>query len=209
MKSGCGAMCGSDDVIEIIDAYENNLQHVNVEIPKRKLVVFAGISGSGKSSLVFETIAAESAREWQNSYPLYLRNKMPSYDRPKVEAIRNLTPSIVVNQKAFGSSTRSSVGTAIDVAPLIRLLFSRIGEPSAGGSMAYSFNHPAGMCPECTGLGEQMQLKEERLFDLDKSLKEGAILFSQFTSGWQHILYQTPKNSFQILKFQQKQQVSF
>ena len=180
----------SVDNIEVIDAYENNLQHVTLAIPKGKLVVFAGVSGSGKSSLVFDTIAAESAREWQSSYPLYLRNKMPSYERPKVEAIHNLTPSIVVDQKTFGASSRSSVGTAIDVAPLVRLLFSRIGEPSAGGSMAYSFNHPAGMCPECTGLGEQMRLNEDRIFDETKSLKEGAILFSQFSSGWQHLLYQ-------------------
>lgn len=179
-----------NDALEIIDAYENNLQHLNITIPKGKLVVFAGISGSGKSSLVFDTIATESTREWQSSYPLYLRNKMPHCDRPKVEAIHNLTPSIVVDQKTFGVSARSSVGTAIDVAPLVRLLFSRVGEPSAGGSMAYSFNHPAGMCPECTGLGEQMQLKEDCIFDESKSLKEGAILFSQFTSGWQHLLYQ-------------------
>lgn len=180
----------AEDKIEIVDAHENNLKHVDVNIPKGKLVMFVGVSGSGKSSLAFDTIAVESSREWQSSYPVFLRNKMPHYERPKVGEIRNLTPSIIVDQRPVGSSTRSTVGTAVDVAPLLRLLFSRIGQPSAGGSMAYSFNHPLGMCPECTGLGEQLILKEDTLFDAAKSLKDGAILFSQFSSGWQTHLYQ-------------------
>jgi len=179
------------DQIEIIGASENNLKNITVSIPKEKLVVFAGISGSGKSSLVFDTIAIESSRQWQSSYPFYLRNKMPHYERPKVDEIDNLTPAIVVDQKAIGVSSRSTVGTAVDAAPLIRLLFSRIGKPSAGGSMAYSFNHPLGMCPHCTGLGEQLELNEESLFDMDKTLREGGILFSQFSAGWQTYLYQT------------------
>jgi len=178
------------DNIEIIDAQENNLKHVNVEIPKGRLVVLAGVSGSGKSSLAFGTVAVESAREWQQSYPMFLRNKMPHYERPHVGEIRGLTPAIIVDQKAVGGSSRSTVGTAVDVAPLLRLLFSRIGRPSAGGSMAYSMNHPLGMCPECTGLGEQLNLKEDTLFDPTKSLREGAILFSQFSAGWQTHLYQ-------------------
>ena len=178
------------EAIEVIDACENNLKHVTVAIPKGKLVVFAGVSGSGKSSLVFGTLAAESSREWQASYPLFLRNKMPHYERPQVEVIRNLTPSIVVDQHPLGASARSTVGTAVDAAPLLRLLFSRVGTPSAGGSMAYSFNHPLGMCPECTGMGEQLQLREETLFDTNLTLREGAILFSQFSSGWQTHLYQ-------------------
>ncbi len=178
------------DEIEITGASENNLKHVSVSIPKGKLVAFAGVSGSGKSSLVFDTIAVESNREWQQSYPLYVRNKMPHYDRPHVDKIRNLTPAIVVDQHAFGSNGRSTVGTAIDVAPLLRLLFSRVGQPSAGGSMAYSFNHPSGMCPECTGIGEQLELIEESMFDQEKTLAEGAILFSQFSAGWQTHLYQ-------------------
>ena len=177
------------DDIEIIGASENNLKHINLKIPKSKLVVLTGISGSGKSSLAFDTIAVESSRQWQASYPLYLRNKMPHYERPKIDAIYNLTPSIIIDQKAIGVNARSTVGTAVDAAPLVRLLFSRIGNPSAGGSMAYSFNHPLGMCPECTGLGEQLELKEESLFDNDKTLREGAILFSQFSAGWQSYLY--------------------
>lgn len=178
-----------DDII-IKDAHENNLKHISLHIPKGKLVVFAGVSGSGKSSLAFDTLAVESAREWQSSYPLFLRNKMPHYERPQVESIENLTPSIVVDQRAQGASARSTVGTAVDIAPLLRLLFSRIGSPSAGGSMAYSFNHPLGMCPVCTGLGEQLVLNEETMFDTSKTLREGAILFSQFSAGWQTHLYQ-------------------
>ena len=178
------------DNIEILGASENNLKHIDVTIPKGKLVVFAGVSGSGKSSLAFDTVAVESEREWQQSYPLFLRNKLPHYDRPKVDEIRNLTPAIVVDQHAIGSSSRSTVGTAVDVAPLLRLLFSRVGNPSAGGSMAYSFNHPAGMCPDCTGIGERLELIEESMFDPDKTLAEGAILFSQFSAGWQTHLYQ-------------------
>ena len=180
----------SVDDIEIIGASENNLKHIDVTIPKGKLVVFAGVSGSGKSSLAFDTVAVESSREWQQSYPLFLRNKMPHYDRPKVDEIRNLTPAIVVDQHAIGATSRSTVGTAVDVAPLLRLLFSRVGQPSAGGSMAYSFNHPAGMCPDCTGIGERLELIEDSMFDPDKTLTEGAILFSQFSSGWQTHLYQ-------------------
>ena len=176
--------------IEVVDACENNLRHVNVAIPKGKLVAFAGVSGSGKSSLVFDTLAVEASREWQATYPLFLRNKMPHYERPEVGEIRNMTPAIVVDQRALGATSRSSVGTAIDVAPLLRLLFSRVGTPSAGGSMAYSFNHPAGMCPECTGIGEELVLMEETMFDPDRTLCEGAILFSQFSSGWQTHLYQ-------------------
>lgn len=178
------------DEIEVFGASENNLKHIDVTIPKGKLVVFAGVSGSGKSSLVFDTVAVESEREWQQSYPLFLRNKMPHYDRPRVDEIRNLTPAIVVDQHAIGSTSRSTVGTAVDVAPLLRLLFSRVGQPSAGGSMAYSFNHPAGMCPDCTGIGEQMELIKESFFDPDKSLVDGAILFGPFSSGWQTVYYQ-------------------
>lgn len=178
------------DKIEIIGASENNLKHIDVTIPKGKLVVLAGVSGSGKSSLAFDTVAVESARQWQASYPLYLRNKMPHYERPRVDEIRGLTPAVVVDQKAVGVSSRSTVGTAVDVAPLLRLLFSRAGCPSAGGSMAYSSNHPMGMCPHCTGLGEQLELNEDSLFDMDRTLREGGILFSQFSAGWQTYLYQ-------------------
>lgn len=176
--------------IEIFGAAENNLKHINVTIPKEKLVIFAGVSGSGKSSLAFDTIAAESNRQWQASYPMFLRQRLPRYEKPKADAMYNLTPAIVVDQKALGANVRSTVGTAVDVAPLIRLLFSRVGQPSAGGSMAYSLNHPHGMCPECTGLGEKVTLDESKLFDMDKTINEGAIRFSQFSGGsWQEFYY--------------------
>lgn len=179
------------DAIEVVGANENNLKNINLDIPKNKLVVFAGVSGSGKSSLVFDTLAVESNREWQSSYSLYIRNKMPHYQRPQVERINNLTPSVVIRQQSFNVNSRSTVGTAVDVAPLIRLLYSRVGQPSAGGSMAYSFNHPAGMCLTCTGLGKIQVLDEDSLFDLDKTLNERAIKFSPFNSGWQNNIYTT------------------
>ncbi|WP_334341875.1 excinuclease ABC subunit UvrA [Companilactobacillus sp. HBUAS56275] len=179
------------DTIEVIGANENNLKNINLNIPKNKLVVFAGISGSGKSSLVFDTLAVESNREWQSSYSLYIRNKMPHYQRPQVEQINNLTPAVVIRQQSFNASSRSTMGTAVDAAPLVRLLYSRVGKPSAGGSMAYSFNHPAGMCLTCTGLGKIQILDESSLFDLDKTLNEKAIKFSPFNSGWQNNIYTT------------------
>ena len=178
------------EFIEIIEASENNLKRLSVNIPKETLTVVAGVSGSGKSTLAFDTVAAESCRQWQATYPLYLRNRLPHYERPAVKAIRNLTPCVVVDQKPIGANARSTVGTAADIAPLIRLLFSRVGTPSAGGSMAYSFNHPHGMCPACTGLGERAALDEDLLFDMDKTINEGAIRFSQFSGGsWQEFYY--------------------
>ena len=176
--------------IEIRGASENNLKHIDIDIPKEQLVVVAGVSGSGKSSLAFDTVAAESSREWQATYPMFLRMRLPRYERPNVESIRNLTPAVVVDQKPIGANARSTVGTASDIAPLIRLLFSRVGKPSAGGSMAYSFNHPHGMCPDCTGLGEKIALDESLMFDMDKTINEGAIRFSQFSGGsWQEFYY--------------------
>lgn len=180
----------SQQWIEIHGASENNLRDITVKIPKEKLVVLVGVSGSGKSSLVFDTIAVESNRQWQAGYPLYLRNRMPLYQRPDVDYILNLTPTIVVNQKGIGTNTRSSVGTVTDISPLMRLLFSRIGQPSAGSASTYSFNHPLGMCPYCSGLSQELQIDEEKFFDLNKSINEGAILFSQFSgSSWQTRLY--------------------
>ena len=177
------------DQIRIIGASENNLKHIDVAIPKGKLVALTGVSGSGKSSLAFDVIAVESMRQWQQSYPAYLRNKMPHYERPRVDAVENLTPIIVVGQKPLGSSGSSTVGTAADVAPLIRLLFSRIGQPSAGSSMAYSRHHPSGMCPACGGAGTLTKIIKDSFFDLDKTLREGGIRFSQFSAGWQSHLY--------------------
>lgn len=179
-----------EDRIDIVGASENNLKHISLSLPKEKLIVFAGVSGSGKSSLAFDTIAVESNRQWQASYPLFIRNRMPRYERPAIDYILNLTPTIVVNQKGIGHNARSTVGTVSDIAPLMRLLFSRVGEPSAGGATAYSFNHPLGMCPYCLGLGDELQVDEGKFFDLNHSILDGAILFSQFSgSSWQTRLY--------------------
>lgn len=182
------------EYIRIKGAAENNLKQIDVEIPKGKLVVLAGVSGSGKSSLAFDTIAVESSRQWQAGYSYYLRNKMPHFERPAFESIDGLTPVVIVDQKPMGANARSSVGTAVDAAPLLRLLFSRVGTPSAGGSMAYSFNHPHGMCPDCTGLGKRLFLLEDRLFNPGGTLRDGGLTFSQFAAGWQNVLYtQHPK----------------
>ncbi|AGI48226.1 Excinuclease ATPase subunit [Thermoplasmatales archaeon BRNA1] len=180
----------ADRAIEIRGASENNLKGIDVDIPKGKIVVLAGVSGSGKSSLAFDTVAKESHRQWQLSYPLYLRNRMPRYERPAVESINNLTPAIVVDQKILGANSRSTVGTASDIAPLVRLLFSRIGKPSAGPAIAYSFNHPLGMCPDCHGIGKRLTVDIDKMLDLDKSINENAIRFTQFSTGsWQGWLY--------------------
>ncbi|MFA6952728.1 MAG: excinuclease ABC subunit UvrA [Candidatus Methanomethylophilaceae archaeon] len=179
-----------DNSIKIVGARENNLKNVDVSIPKDELVVLAGVSGSGKSSLAFDTVAVESYRQRQASFPLYLRNRMPRYERPAMDSIHDLTPSIVVDQKGLGSNVRSTVGTVTDIAPLIRLLFSRVGVPSAGGAVCYSFNHPLGMCPDCSGLGKRVRLDEASLFDVDKSINENAIRFTQFSTGsWQGWMY--------------------
>lgn len=120
-------------MIEITGAAENNLKKLSLRIPKEQLVVLTGVSGSGKSSLAFDTIAQESSRQWQETLPLYLRSRMPHHKRPDVEAIQGLTPCVVVDQKPIGANARSTVGTASGIAPLLRMLFSRVGKPSPGG----------------------------------------------------------------------------
>lgn len=165
------------DYIVIKGAGENNLRGVDLKIPKNKLVVFTGLSGSGKSSLVFDTIAAESSRQLRETFPLYLRNRMPGYKRPKVDMIDGLQTSIVIDQRPFQGDIRSTVGTMIDAAPLLRLLFSRLASPRLDSSSAYSFNDPRGMCPVCGGIGRKVQFDMEKLLNKEKSLNEGAILF--------------------------------
>lgn len=169
---------------------ENNLKNIDLDIPKGKLVVFTGISGSGKSSIIFDTIAAESQRQLYEMFPLYIRHKLPKHERPKGDIIENLTTAIVVDQKPIYGNARSTVGTMTDIVPLIRLLFSRIGTPSAGTATCYSFNNPKGMCLACSGIGKKIQLDLDKLLDKTKSLNEGAIQFSPFNIGtWQWNLY--------------------
>ena len=169
---------------------ENNLKNIDLDIPKGKLVVFTGISGSGKSSIVFDTIATESQRQLYEMFPLYIRRRLPKYERPKSDVIENLTTAIVVDQKPIQANIRSTVGTLTDILPLIRLLFSRVGVPSAGAASAYSFNNPLGMCLSCSGIGKKIQLDLNKLLDKDKSLNQGAIQFSPFNVGnWQWNMY--------------------
>lgn len=173
----------SHDHIIIRSATLNNLKNISLDIPKNQIIVFAGVSGSGKSSVVFDTIAVESQRQLNETFSWYIRNRLPKYEKPEVVSIRNLSPAIIIDQKRMGGNSRSTVGTITDIQPLIRLLFSRIGVPSAGESNHYSFNDPAGMCPECKGLGKVVSLDMERFLDMNKSLNEGAVLFQTFRVG--------------------------
>ncbi len=171
------------DRIRVVGARENNLKDVSVEIPKGQLTVFTGISGSGKSSLVFDTIAAESQRQLNETFPAFVRNRLPHYGQPDADALENLSPAIVVDQKRLGANARSTVGTATEIYTLLRLLYSRIGTPFVGYSPAFSFNDPHGMCPRCEGLGKVTDVDVDRLIDRDRSLDDGAIRFPTFAPG--------------------------
>ncbi|TCC96965.1 ATP-binding cassette domain-containing protein [Pedobacter hiemivivus] len=169
--------------IIIIGARENNLKNISLEIPTNKITVFTGVSGSGKSSLVFDTIAAESQRQLNETFPAFIRHRLPHYGQPAAESLRNLSPAIIIEQKRIGGNARSTVGTATDIYTLLRLLFSRIGKPFVGHSDVFSFNHPNGMCTKCKGLGKVTSVDLELLFDKSMSLNEGAILFPTFAEG--------------------------
>jgi excinuclease UvrABC ATPase subunit len=171
------------DVIRVVGARENNLGDVTVEIPKGRLTVVTGVSGSGKSSLVFDTIAAESRRQLGEMFPAFLRNRLTHHGQPDVDLLENLSAAIVVDQRRIGGNSRSTVGTATDVAPLMRLLYSRVATPHVGYSPAFSFNDPSGMCPRCEGLGSVVDIDVERLFDRDRSLDAGAIRMSTYQPG--------------------------
>lgn len=181
------------DFIEITNAYENNLKNVSVKIPKKAITVFTGVSGSGKSSLCLDTIAAESRRELNETFPSFVQHYLPKYGRPEVERMANLPVTIVIDQKKPAANTRSTVGTYTDVYSILRLLFSRVGRPFIGYSDAFSFNHPAGKCPRCDGLGEVTELDIHKLVDFDKSLNdEDTIHFPTFGRGlwrWKRYAY--------------------
>jgi excinuclease UvrABC ATPase subunit len=198
-------------LIRVQGARENNLKDVSVEIPKRRLTVFTGISGSGKSSLVFGTIAAESQRMINETYSAFVQGFMPTLARPEVDVLEGLTTAIIVDQERMGANSRSTVGTATDANAMLRILFSRIGQPHIGPPTAYSFNVPTrkasgsmtvdkgkgeriqvrdvvyhgGMCPRCEGMGSVTDIDLSQLFDDSKSLNEGAITAPGFTAdGW-------------------------
>ena len=181
------------DFIEITNAYENNLKNISVRIPKKAVTVFTGVSGSGKSSLCLDTIAAESRRELNETFPSFVQQFLPKYGRPEVERIANLPVTIVIDQKKPAANTRSTVGTYTDIYSILRLLFSRVGRPFIGYSDTFSFNHPAGKCPRCDGLGEVTELDIHKLVDFDKSLNdEDTIHFPTFGRGlwrWKRYAY--------------------
>ncbi|NUR85174.1 MAG: excinuclease ABC subunit UvrA [Nonomuraea sp.] len=165
----------SHDVIQVRGARENNLTGVDLDLPKRRLCVFTGVSGSGKSSLVFDTIAAESRRLIDETYTAFVQNFMPSLARPDVDSLRNLSAAIIVDQERMGANARSTVGTATDAHTMLRILFSRLGSPQVGPPFAFSFNRAEGMCPDCEGLGKVAGIDVDELVDRDLSLNEGAI----------------------------------
>jgi excinuclease UvrABC ATPase subunit len=199
------------DVIRVQGARENNLKDVHVEIPKRRLTVFTGVSGSGKSSLVFGTIAAESQRLINETYSAFVQGFMPTMARPEVDVLEGLTTAIIVDQERMGANSRSTVGTVTDANAMLRVLFSRLGKPHIGSSNAFSFNIPSvratgsitvekgtskaekvaftragGMCPRCEGMGSVTDIDLSQLFDDNKSLNEGALTVPGYTAdGWQ------------------------
>ncbi len=181
------------EYIEIYGAEENNLKHVSLKIPKKQITVFTGVSGSGKSSLCLDTIAAESRRELNETFPSFVQQYLPKYGQPRVERMENLPVTIVIDQKKPASNTRSTVGTYTDIYSLLRLLFSRVGKPFVGYSDSFSFNHPAGKCPRCDGLGTVTELDIHKLVDFDKCLNdEDVIHFPTFTTGawrWKRYAY--------------------
>ncbi|TCN36586.1 hypothetical protein EV644_11355 [Kribbella orskensis] len=165
----------SHDVIQVRGARENNLKGVSLDIPKRRLTLFTGVSGSGKSSLVFDTIAAESQRLINETYTAFIQNFMPSLARPDVDSLRNLSAAIIVDQERIGANARSTVGTATDAHTMLRILFSRTGTPYVGPPSAFSFNRAEGMCPTCEGLGKATEIDVDELVDRDRSLNQDAI----------------------------------
>jgi len=178
----------SQEFIEIRGARENNLKNVSLRIPKRKITIFTGVSGSGKSSIVFDTIATEAQRLLNENFSMFIRNLLPRFGQPDADAIENLSMAIVVDQKRLGGGSHSTMGTITDISPVMRLLFSRVGQPFVGYSNAFSFNDPQGMCPECNGIGRKVGVNSETFLDMSKSLDEGAVQVPIFSS-WERDSY--------------------
>lgn len=176
------------EFIEIRGARENNLKDITLKIPKRAITIFTGVSGSGKSSIVFDTIATEAQRQLYENFTMFVRNFLPRYAPPHADSIENLSMPIVVDQKRLGGGSTSTMGTITDIAPVLRLLYSRMGKPHVGYSNAFSFNDPQGMCPECSGLGKKMGIMADSFMDMDKSLNEGALQVPGFAS-WEAGMY--------------------
>ncbi|RBM14722.1 daunorubicin resistance protein DrrC [Prauserella sp. PE36] len=169
--------------IRIRGARTNNLRSLDIDVPRGQVVVFVGLSGSGKSSLVFDTIAAEAGFQLTETFPPFTRNRLPKWTRPDVGHIDGLSPVVVIDQRRIGGNARSTVGTITDTWTYVRLLFSRVSTPHVGESNHFSFNDPAGMCATCSGLGEVVTSAVDRFVDLDRSLEDGAILLPGFGNG--------------------------
>ena len=177
----------SQEYIEIRGARENNLKNVSLRIPKRQITIFTGVSGSGKSSIVFDTIASEARRQLNETFSTFIRNFLPRYAQPDADAIENLSMAIVVDQKHLGGGSHSTVGTITDIYSLLRLLYSRVGQPYVGNRNVFSFNDPQGMCPDCNGIGRKIGVDLSVFLDTSKSLNEGAILYPEYAVdswGW-------------------------
>lgn len=179
------------DKIIVKNAHANNLKNIDIEIPKHKLVVFTGVSGSGKSSLLFDTIYTEAQRQLIETFSTFARTRMPKLSRPDVDDILNLSTSIVIDQKRMGNNLRSTVGTATEINTYLRLLFSRVGKPFIGPSFYFSFNHPEGMCPHCKGLGKKIRIDTDMFLDREKSIRQGAINHPHYKIGgflWKELI---------------------
>ena len=186
--------------IEIRGLRQNNLKNVSLTIPKGKIVVFTGVSGSGKSSIVFDTIAAESQRQMNETYSAFIRGRLPKYEKPKVDHIDHLSASVIIDQSQLQGNARSTVGTISDLYSSLRLLFSRIGSPHIGSASNFSFNDPSGMCPHCSGLGKVVELDFSDAMDKEKSWSEGMIDLPAFHPGnWYYKQY-TESGLFDIHK---------
>lgn len=175
----------NQDNIIIQGLTQNNLKNISFSIPKGKIVVFTGVSGSGKSSIVFDTIAAESQRQMNETYSAFIRNRLPKYTKPKADRIENLSASVIVDQSRLGGNARSTVGTITDLYAQLRVLFSRIGTPCVGTASFFSFNDPNGMCPHCSGIGKVTKINIEAILNPDRSWNEGMAEISVFkVGGW-------------------------
>jgi excinuclease UvrABC ATPase subunit len=175
------------EYIEIRGARENNLKNVSLRIPKRKITIFTGVSGSGKSSIVFDTVATEAQRQMNENFSMFIRTFLPRYSQPDADAIENLSMPIVVDQKRLGGGSHSTMGTITDIYPVLRRLYSQIGRPHVGHTNVFSFNDPKGMCPNCNGFGRKVGVDLDLFLDKSKTLNEGAILFSEYAVdswGW-------------------------
>jgi excinuclease UvrABC ATPase subunit len=171
------------DNIKVVGARTHNLKNIKVDIPKNKVVAFTGVSGSGKSSLVFDTIYAEAQRQLLETFSSYAQSRMLKMSKPDVDEIENLSPVIVIDQKRMGANMRSTIGTATDIYSYLRLLFSRCGKHSIGDSVMFSFNRPEGMCMSCKGLGHKREIDPHKVLDFNKSMSEGASKVNIFKPG--------------------------